>query len=219
MNGEHTAAETWRAHWPEYAMEAVLLASFMIAANVFAILLFHPHFAAVHLLPSDDARRALMGVAMGLTCVMLVYSPFGRRSGAHMNPAVTLALWSLAKVRTGDATGYIVAQFIGGALGVAAMDLVAGAYLSHTHVNHVATLPGADVATTWIAELLISALLLTVVLLLANSDRTMRFAGIAAALLVSLFITFEAPISGMSMNPARTLARSRHPLCQAAPHA
>jgi len=187
-------------------MEAALLAAFMIAANLLAILLFHPQFTAVHVLPSELARRALMGLAMGLTCVMLVYSPFGRRSGAHMNPAFTLALWSLAKVRGRDAAGYIAAQFIGGAAGVAAMDAAARQYLSHAHVNHVATLPSAGICTAWIAELVMSALLMTVVLLLATSDRTMRYAGIAAGVLVGLFITFEAPISGMSLNPARSLA-------------
>ncbi len=59
-----------------------------------------------------------MGLLMGLTAILIIYSPWGRQSGAHINPAVTLTFWRLGKVRTWDAIFYMLAQFAGGALGV-----------------------------------------------------------------------------------------------------
>ena len=69
-------------------------------------------------------RRGLIGVAMGLTAIALIYSPWGKRSGAHMNPSVTLTFWRLGKIKSIDALFYIVFQFLGGWVGVA---LVRGA--------------------------------------------------------------------------------------------
>ena len=65
----------------------------------------------------------LTGIAMGSTAIALVFSPLGKRSGAHFNPAVTLTFWRLGKVKNWDAVFYIVAQFIGGIAGVFAVTL------------------------------------------------------------------------------------------------
>ncbi len=107
----------WQAlheHWPEYLIEAGALGTFMVSACVFAILLFHPASFAVHAIPAQMPRLLLMGLAMGGTLVGIVYSPFGKRSGAHMNPAVTLTFLSLGKVAPWDAVFYVAAQFLGG---------------------------------------------------------------------------------------------------------
>ena len=73
--------------WREYGIEAWALGSFMISACVFGALVFHPGSPLATALASAMPRRALMGMLMGLTLVSLVYSPWGKRSGAHMNPA------------------------------------------------------------------------------------------------------------------------------------
>ena len=74
-------------HWPEYLMEAAELAVFMISASLFTILLYHPATPAVRAIPAEFIHRTLMGLAMGLTALALVYSPWGKQSGARMNPA------------------------------------------------------------------------------------------------------------------------------------
>src|ERR1043165_7329502 len=58
-------------HLPEYACEMLLLGLFMVSASIFGIVLFHPHSPAVHMIASPLLRRAIMGVAMGLTGIAL----------------------------------------------------------------------------------------------------------------------------------------------------
>lgn len=177
----------------------------MISAGAFTILLEHPASPMVNALPNPFVRRMLIGIAMGATAIAIVFSPFGKRSGAHFNPAVTLTFWRLGKMKGVDAIFYVLAQFIGGIAGVAVIGLFVREALSHSAVNFVATLPGSrGVATAFVAELVIAFILMSTVLLVSNIGSLARYTGIFAGCLVATFITFEAPLSGMSMNPART---------------
>src|SRR3954469_16982921 len=100
-------------HWRECALEALELASFMISALLVTALFEHPASPVRQTLPNALARRALIGLAMGLTGAAIVYSPWGRRSGAHFNPSVTLTFLRLGKITRRDAAGYIAAHFVG----------------------------------------------------------------------------------------------------------
>src|SRR6266404_4814311 len=132
-------------HWPEYLMEAAGLGIFMVSASAFTILLYHPASPALQVLPEEFPRRALMGLAMGLTAIGIIYSPWGKQSGAHLNPAVTLTFFRLGKVAPWDAASYIIAQFVGGVAGIALAAAAAGKLLAHPSVNYVATLTGSGV--------------------------------------------------------------------------
>ena len=200
-------AEALRGHWPEYLMEGAELGLFMISAGMFGTLLFHPSSPLLALLPDPLARQALIGAIMGLTAIALIYSPWGQQSGAHLNPAVTLTFWRLGKVATWDAVFYVLAQFVGGALGVLLVLALLGQAFADPPVRYVATVPGPHgVIVALIAEALISFGLMTTVLFATNTPKLMRLTGVFAGCLVALYITVEAPVSGMSMNPARTLA-------------
>jgi len=111
----------WRTalakHWPEYLIEAAALALFMLSACIVDVLLEYPNSPLHIALPDPVVRRMLCGIAMGVVAVCLICSPWGQRSGAHMNPAVTLAFLSLAKVSPWDAFFYIIAQFTGALTG------------------------------------------------------------------------------------------------------
>jgi aquaporin Z len=194
-----------KKHWPEYLMEAAGLGLFMVSASVFTILLYHPASPALRVLPEEFPRRGLMGLAMGLTAIGIIYSPWGKQSGAHLNPAVTLTFFRLGKVAPWDAVFYVIAQFAGGVAGVALVAAVAGKLLAHPSVNYVATLPGSGgTGAALLGEVIIAFILMSVVLLVSNTPKLGRYTGLFAGACVAAFITFEAPISGMSMNPART---------------
>lgn len=188
-------------------MEAAGLGFFMLSACFFTTLLEHPGSPVRQAIDTPVLRRVLMGVAMGLTAIGIVYSRWGQRSGAHLNPSVTLTFLRLGKVARWDAVFYVAAQVLGGAAGVAVAGLALGRLLDDPAVNHAVTQPGAPgVAVAFAAEVMISFLLMTVVLAASNTARLARFTGLLAGALVAAYIAVEAPLSGMSMNPARTLA-------------
>jgi MIP family channel proteins len=196
-----------RHHWPEYLMEAAGLGIFMISASVFTILFEYPDSPVHRAMPSDFLRRALIGLAMGLTAIGIIYSPWGKRSGAHLNPAVTLSFLRLGKIQPWDAAYYITAQFLGGLAGVILVEILFPRSFRAPQVAYVATVPGmGGVLQAFFAEALISFGLMTTVLAVSNAPHLNRFTGVFAGTLVFLYITFEAPVSGMSMNPARTFA-------------
>jgi len=196
-----------RAHWPEYLIEAWALGSFMISAGLFATLLGAPVSPLTQRIPDPDLRRVLVGLAMGATAFALIYSPWGKRSGAHMNPAVTLTFLRLGKVAPWDAVFFILAQFLGGIAGVAVAAWLLGDAFVTQPVRYVATAPGRYGAPgAFLAEFFISALLMSVILRVSNSPRYSRYTGLCAGALVATYISLEAPLSGMSMNPARSFA-------------
>lgn len=193
-------------HWREYLMEVAGLGMFMVSAATMTALLEHPASPVRTLLPDPTMRRAAMGVAMGLTAAGLIYSPWGRRSGAHNNPAVTLTFFRLGKISGRDALAYITAQFVGGAAGIAAAAMLLRPWIAHPSVNYVATVPGpGGPLLAFAAEAAISFVLMFFVLTMSSHAKAARYTGVIAALLIACFITVEAPLSGMSMNPARTL--------------
>lgn len=194
-----------RVHWPEYLMEATELAIFMVSACLFTVVLEHPALVLRDAIASPMLRRVLIGLAMGLTAIAIIYSPWGKQSGAHFNPSVTLTFLRLGKVSPWDAAFYIAAQFIGGVAGVMLAEALLGGAIADRAVRYAATVPGPrGTSIAFVAELGISFLLMTAVLNSSNSARVARFTGVFAGVLVATFITFEAPLSGMSMNPART---------------
>ncbi len=198
-------SQALREHWPEYLMEAAELGMFMISACVFAIILGHPGSPIPEALPHPTVRRLLMGVAMGLTAVGIIYSPWGQQSGGHLNPAVTLTFLRFGKVKPWDALFYIGAQFLGGVAGVLVATTFLREAVAHPAVYYVTTIPGdAGPSLAFVAEFGISFILMSVVLRVSNTSYLARYTPLFAGMLVATYITLEAPISGMSMNPARS---------------
>jgi len=194
-----------KQHWPEYLMEAVELGLFMFSACAFTVLLFHPSSPIAQSIHNDVLRRLLMGIAMGSTAIAIVFSPLGKRSGAHFNPSVTWTFFRLGKIEAWDAAFYTLFQFAGGVAGVMLALLTLGNVVAHESVSYATTVPGPNgPIVAFFAELLISFILMTVVLSVSNSKRFGRWTGMFAGALVAIYITIESPISGMSMNPART---------------
>src|SRR5215472_3264733 len=180
--------EALRHHWPEYLIEAAGLGMFMVAACVFTVFLMHPALPAAHWIADPVWKRAVIGIAMGLTAIALIYSPWGKRSGAHFNPSVTIAFFRLGKIAFGDAFFYIVAQFTGAIAGVLICAALLRPWISDSPVNYAVTVPGPKGA--WVAlvsEFVISFLLMTTVLVFSNHNRLAVFTGVLAGILVAIY--------------------------------
>jgi aquaporin Z len=194
------------AHWREYLIEGWGLGMFMVSACLFCALIEHPSSPVRARIENAFVRRLLMGVAMGVTAIGIIYSPWGMRSGAHINPAVTLTFLRLGRIGAKDALFYVIAQTIGGALGVVVSAAILRRAIAHPAVDYVVTVPGGKRRVAFVAELAISFVLMFVVLSVSANERAARFTGAIAGALVAMYIAVEAPYSGMSMNPARTIA-------------
>jgi aquaporin Z len=109
-----------KCHWPEYLIEGTCLALFMVSAFTFGTILEHPASLVHQAIPSPVLRRLLMGLAMGGTAVAIIYSPWGKQSGAHINPSTTITFFRLGKIKVCDAAFYLAFQFAGGLLGALA---------------------------------------------------------------------------------------------------
>jgi aquaporin Z len=190
---------------PLYVCEAIELALFMLSACAFTIFLFDPSWPGSHLFQSMIIRRALMGIAMGITAVLIIQSPMGKRSGAHFNPAITLTYFRLGKIALWDAVFYVFFQFIGGVLGVAVSATIFRSSLSKPAVNYLVTVPGRyGTAAAFFAELFMAAVLMAVVLVLSNRVYLASYVSYYVGVLIALYAFFFAPVSGFSINPART---------------
>jgi aquaporin Z len=188
-------------------MEAATLGILMVSACLFGVLFEHPMSAANQLIENPALRRVCTGIAMGLTAIAIIHSPWGQRSGAHMNPSVTLSFLFLGKVKRWDAVFYVLFQFAGAIVGVGVANLLIGVPLSNAAVDYVVTVPGPrGPLIAFAAEAAISSLLFWTILNVSNSARLTRLTPLFAGTMIAVYVSVEQPLSGMSMNPARTLA-------------
>ena len=195
----------FKRNWRLYLYEASELALFMLSACGFTIILFEPSWFGTRFVPSEIIRRALMAMAMGITAVLIIRSPMGKRSGAHFNPAITLTYLRLGKVVLWDAMFYVLFQFLGGIFGVALAAAVFGRSLSNPSINYAVTVPGRyGTIAAFVAELFMAALLMTVVLLLSNRSHLAVYVSYSVGILIAMYEFFLGPVSGFSINPART---------------
>jgi aquaporin Z len=177
----------------------------MLSACIVSVLLYAP---GMPLASVDPTLRGLtMGAAMGLTAVLIIHSPMGKASGAHFNPAITLTYLRLRRIALWDAIFYIFGQFAGGIAGVGIAVLLLGKKLANPPVQYAITVPGHYGTTAaFAAEFFMATLLMTVVLYTSNRPKLARLTSYFVGVLITFYILLFAPISGFSINPARTVA-------------
>ena len=171
----------------------------------------HPASTVRHAIQADVSRRGLMGLAIGTTVIAMILSPWGQQSGGHFNPALTLAFYRLGKLEPWDASFYLSAQFLGAIAGVAIARYVLRGAPGNEVVRYAVTAPEMYGKTAaFVAESAISFVLMTTILFVSNREALARYTPFFVGALYAVFITFETPLSGMSMNPARTLGSALH---------
>ncbi len=200
---DRAALAAFREDWRLYLYEAAELAAFMISACIFTVLLFVPGIAPV---TNPWAARALMGLAMAVTAILIIKSPWGKQSGAHFNPAITVTFFRLGKIGLFDALFYIAAHFTGAIGGVWIAALLLGARIALPQVRYAVTVPGlGGIPAAFAAEFFMASLLMSAVLYTSNRPRLAPWTTYCVGALIANYILFLAPVSGFSINPARTV--------------
>ena len=148
--------------------------------------------------------RLITGLLFAGSGSLIAISPLGKRSGAHINPAVTLAFWTQGKVHRHDLTGYVVAQVLGGIAGAALVLLLWRGEARSVHIG--ATLPGdgASPVLATLIEVAMTAALVGMLLFFTSSARLAPFTPLANWFLVAALVVVGAPYTGTSLNPARS---------------
>ena len=140
-----------------------------------------------------------VALAFAFVVVAMIYA-LGHLSGAHINPAVTLAFWSVRRFPLAEVVPYVAAQ----CSGAVAASLLSRAALG-TGGSLGATLPKVPVAVAFGIEWLLSFALMFVIMAVATDERVADgFAAIAVGLTVGFCAMVGGPLTGASMNPARS---------------
>lgn len=191
-------------HWPDYLLEALGLMAFMIGAGAFGTLFLYPDSPVAQAIPSDLAKRVGLGACMGLVTFAIV-SAIGMKTGAHINPAVTWSFYRQGKIGGWDAIFYTAAQFAGAIVAPVLLLAAIGTPFKHAKVAYATSQPGPEgVWIAFAAEFVISFILMLIVLIALNSKKLEKFAPAIIGALIGVYIAFESPLSGMSLNPARS---------------
>ena len=191
-------------HWPEYTAE-LLGTAFLVFAGVSAVVFdFGTGSPLAHVLPDTSIRRLITGLLFAGSGSLVAISPLGKLSGGHINPAVTLAFWAHGKMHHFDLGGYILGQLLGAIIGSLLVTLVWGAHAAS--VGYGTTVPGATypIWIVFLAEVSLTFLLVFSIFLFVSSHRLMRWTPLMVWILVAVMVWLEAPISGTSLNPARS---------------
>jgi aquaporin Z len=200
-------ANKLRRHWHLYIFEGAELGIFMFSACCVDALLYCISSPLAHWVGGPGLRGLLMGASMGGTAVLIIHSTMGKRSGAHFNPAITLTYLWLGKIHPIDAAFYVVGQFIGGIAGVGLAWILLGKFLSNPPVTDAVTVPGIyGNAGAFGAEFLMAFVLMGVVLWTSNRPAFAKSTGYLVGILITFYVLIFGPISGFSINPARTVA-------------
>jgi len=149
---------------------------------------------------NSSYNDSLIPLVFGGTVSIMIYA-VGHISGAHFNPAVTIAFWSTKRFTAKRLVGYLTSQFVGAALGSLIHKMIWGSL----HTFGTTTL-STSLGTGFLAEVILSFCLMFVIISVATDSRAVgELAGIAIGTTVAICAFVGGPLTGASMNPARTL--------------
>jgi aquaporin Z len=186
-------AQAVKTHWREYFMEGTEIGVLMLSTCICGTLIYGDESLIKSLGLAPAVKSMLMGAAIAITTFLIIRSPFGRRSGAHFNPAITLTFLWLNRVHRWDAVCYIAAHFIGALAGVMAARQILGTGLSGPSVRYMVTLPGMyGSSVAFIGEFLLSGVLISTVLYASNHRLLARFAPVLVALLTIFYFLLSS---------------------------
>ncbi|MCC5668192.1 aquaporin [Nostoc sp. CHAB 5784] len=195
----------WRQlHWAEYAAELLGTALLVFVGLSAVVFNFSAGLPMEQWIPDRSSRLLLTGLMFAGTGSLIAISPLGKLSGAHINPALSLAFWVRGKMHRIDFVGYVFGQFLGAILGATVLIGVWKEYA--TNVKNGMTLPSNSysLGVVFLAEVSMTFLLVFAIFIFLSQHRLLRWTPLMTWLLVATMVWLESPISGTSLNPARS---------------
>ncbi len=192
-------------HLPEWGAE--FLGTFLLVlGGLSAVCLdFGQGSPVPHLIPSVSVRLLITGLLFAGCGSLIAISPFGRLSGAHVNPCVTLAFFVGGHVSTGDLLGYWGGQFAGAVAGDFALKLAWGPVAASVQDGLTAPHPGVSAVQAIGVEALMTGILVLAIFVCTSSARTARLTPLVLWIVIALLVWQGAPYTDCSLNPARSL--------------
>ena len=189
--------------WQLFLSELVGTGVLLLAGLSLVILAFGAGSPIAEVVPGVKLRQAIVGFLFGCVGLVITLSPVGAVSGAHINPAVTLAFLLLGKIRPRTALGYVVAQLSGGVLGC--LPLLAWGDMGRS-ISFGATVPGPGYSTLAVlgGEVATTFGLVASLCVFLSLRELRRFTPFMIPFLYAVMVPLEAAISGTSTNPARS---------------
>lgn len=190
--------------WKLFAAEMAGTALLVAVGLSIVIFDFGQGSPLVRWLPSEGWRRLVTGFLFGSTGALIALSPLGKESGAHINPVVTLGFWLTGRLKARHAIGYVASQLAGAIVGAA--PLLGWTQMGRS-VAFGATLPGVAYGARWalLGEAITTFALVFGLFLFLGRPWLRRFTPALFPPLYAVMVWLEAPISGTSTNPARSL--------------
>ena len=193
-----------KSDWKLFVAEAVGMGLLLFFGISIVIFNWGEGSIVAKLIPSESARKVLTGFLFGSVGCLITISPVGKISGAHINPAVTLAFWLRGKIKADTMVGYILSQLIGGIIGTIPLLLWGKQGKS---LQYGMTLPGeAGVTAAVIGEITATACLIIYLYLFIGTKRLRNYTPYGIPVLYAILTWAEAALSGCSTNPARSFA-------------
>jgi aquaporin Z len=192
-------------HPVEWSCELAGTALLLIGGLSAICLDFGPHSPVAAHLASHSWRLLLTGLMFAGCGSLVAISPLGRRSGAHLNPVVTLAFWLRGNVHPHDLIGYSICQFAGALLGTAVVELLWGS--TARVLEFGATVPGHGldgIAAAGVEAAMTATLVLTI-LFMTSHHSSARWTPLVVWIVIAVLVWQGAPYTGTSLNPARSL--------------
>jgi aquaporin Z len=197
-----------KANWSEYAAEACGTGFNLLVGISAAVIDFSPDLPIAHLIPSQSLRLLLTGLIYAGSGSLFAISPLGKLSGAHINPSVSLAFFARGKMHPHDLIGYLVAQFVGAIIGAFLLVFIWRNYAADVHDGVTAPGAGYPIWFVFLAEFGMTMTLVLAIFAFLSSERLMRWTPLMTWILVATLVWIGAPVSGTSLNPARSFGPS-----------
>ncbi len=190
-------------HLEEYACEGVGTAFLVFCVVAVVALMFSAGSPVPNFIPPAPLRLFLAGLLIGSSGWLVTWSPLGRLSGAHLNPAVSVGFWRLGKMHTKDMIGYVFSQMAGGVAGslLAQAALKTGA--RQVHDAALTSAPSVGAAGAFGAEVATTFAMTLLIYVFVSHRRLMHWTAPAVALAAGILVCLDGQFSGAGMNPAR----------------